>query len=46
MRFFAESDGFIFELRSLWDLIKFIFAKIIGTIIGIGILVGALFLFF
>ncbi len=46
MRLFGESDGFIYELNSFWDLIKFILAKIFGTIIGFAILIGLLFLFF
>ena len=38
MRFFKEFNGFIFEFNSTGDFFKFLLGRLIGAIIGIGIL--------
>lgn len=39
MRFFQEYNGFIWEFNGLGDYFKAVLGRLIGTIIGIGILV-------
>lgn len=39
MRFFSEQMGFIFEFNSLWDYVKFIIGRILGTIIFFGTII-------
>lgn len=38
MRFFKEFNGFLFEFKSLGDYFKFLLGRLVGAIIGIGIL--------
>jgi len=46
MRFFKEFHGFFFEFNSLGDYFKFLLGRLVGAIIGLGILaLMAYFLF-
>jgi len=38
MKFFKEFHGFFFEFNSLGDYFKFLLGRLVGAIIGIGIL--------
>ncbi len=38
MRFFKEFHGFFFEFNSLGDYFKFLLGRLVGAILGIGIL--------
>lgn len=38
MRFFKEFNGFFIEFNSLGDYLKFLLGRLVGAIIGIGIL--------
>ena len=38
MRFFKEFHGFFFEFNSLGDYFKFLLGRLIGAILGIGVL--------
>ena len=44
MKFFKEYNGFLFEFNSLGEFFRFLLGRLIGTIIGIGLL--ALIVFF
>lgn len=44
MRFYQEYGGFIWEFNSLGEYLKAVLARIIGTLLGIAILVGGFFL--
>lgn len=39
MRFFKESNGFFFEFNSLGDYFKFLLGRLVGAILGIGLLI-------
>lgn len=39
MRFFQEYNGFIFEFNSVGEFFKALFWRLLGTIVGIAILV-------
>ena len=38
MRFFKDFNGFIFEFNSVGEYLRFLLARLVGTIIGVGIL--------
>lgn len=38
MRFFKEFNGFIFEFNSFGEYLRFLLGRLVGTIIGVGIL--------
>jgi hypothetical protein len=38
MRFFKEFNGFFFEFNSLGEYFEFLLGRLVGTIIGVGIL--------
>ena len=46
MRFFKEYWGFIFEFNSLGEYFKFMLGRLVGAIIGIGILILIGYLFY
>jgi len=39
MRFFKEFNGFLFEFNSLGEYLRFLVGRVIGAIIGVGILI-------
>jgi hypothetical protein len=38
MRFFKEFHGFFFEFNSFGDYFKFLLGRLVGAILGIGVL--------
>lgn len=42
MRFFKEYNGFLFEFNSIKDFLMFTLGRLVGAIIGIGIILFAL----
>lgn len=46
MRFFKEFYGFFFEFNSWVEYFRFLLGRLIGAIIGIGIIIGLLYFFY
>ncbi len=46
MRFFESWGGFIWEHNSVWDYFKALLGRLIGAVIGIGILFLILLFFY
>ena len=46
MRFFKEFNGFLFEFNSLGEYLRFLLGRLLGTIIGIAVLFGMLYLLY
>ena len=43
MRFFKDFNGFLYEFNSWGEYLRFLLGRLLGTIIGIAILVGLLY---
>jgi hypothetical protein len=44
MRFYEEWGGFIWEYNSFWEYIQALIGRVLGTIIGLVIVIGGLYL--